>query len=104
MRGLVNDAVEIEGSSPSALLNAPTTMSSYSSCQIFGTGKKDKYEAKISELERRPGSSDAANKVPGSLLALTCLRLFSFYINITDYKSRSIQPHSIQSANSEPNS
>lgn len=59
MRGLVNDAVEIEGSSPSALLNAPTTMSSYSSCQIFGTGKKDKYEAKISELERRPGSSDA---------------------------------------------
>lgn len=80
MRGLVNDVVEIEGSSPSALLNAPTTMSSYSSCQIFGTGKKDKYEAKISELER-PGSSeaagcqvgstdDAANKVPGSLLAL----------------------------------
>lgn len=61
MRGLVNDAVEIEGSSPSALLNAPTTMSSYSSCQIFGTGKEDKYEAKISELEleRRPGSSGA---------------------------------------------
>lgn len=58
MRGLVNDAVEIERSSPSALLNTPTTMSSYSSCQIFGTGKKDKYEAKISELER-PGSSDA---------------------------------------------
>lgn len=58
MRGLVKDDVEIEGSSPSALLNAPTTMSSYSSCQIFGTGKKDKYEAKISELER-PGSSDA---------------------------------------------